>query len=276
MISRHTNNKQPFPVGTRVLFEREFELAKTMVNFPLQPEILRNSKFLEAIESLEKLALEERFQPIAPRAINDPRVNLYLEPLRKANEFYEIVLETNQVVEQLTKPSPVIEDTHLARDADTARLEGEAAQITADSHLAFVGSGPFPSTAIALAKVFGCRVTCIDCSIEAIVLSARLLRRMGNLNIDVLWNFGEKVDYKQYTHVLIAALIHNRDVILQRISDSLALEGKVICRHGQGLQQLIYEGLDGKELNGFCNKGYVKDTKNTFTSIILSKTILKT
>lgn len=269
--NHHTSNGQPSSLKARALFEREFEQARKLVNFPLQPILLKNPKFLSAIASLERLALDERLQTIAPEVMRDPKILACLDDLRRINEFYEITLEVNHVTKQLRRSNPAVEDAHLARDATTAKLESKTARITTDSHIAFVGSGPFPSTAIALVQEYGCRVTCIDCNIEAVVISDQLLSRMQNLNIDVFYSFGEEVNYKQYSHVLIAALIHNRTAIFQRIRKSLPSGRKVICRHGRDLQQLIYQGFDGRNFEGFRIEQYMRDPKNTFTSVILTK-----
>lgn len=251
-------------------FENRFNpIVSFLIDQQMSPPIVENQEFIQSLKSLEKLVLERKFDRIAEKIFSQSRYQEIAQRLRNIDAFYEILLETKAVLDLVEKSESLENNTHLMRDFQTAKMEGSMANFNSSSKTVFVGSGPFPSTAIAYMKTFGCKVVCVDNNPEAVMLSQRMLEQM-NLNSSIIPVFcnGEEFNYKEFTHVVLAGIAEPKDKILQRIFETARKDIKVVSRTTDGLRQFFYQPI--KIPKNFKLVDQVVDENNIFYSVLLT------
>jgi L-amino acid N-acyltransferase YncA len=119
--------------------------------------------------------------------------------------------------------------------------------------LLFIGSGPFPITAILLHQFTGKRIDCLERNAESAALSSRVLQKLG-LASDVIIHEGEggSFDLAPYDVVLNALLAKPKRQIMKNIFDRTRPDCKVLCRTSSGLRELLYEATAPEAIRGFC------------------------
>ncbi len=109
----------------------------------------------------------------------------------------------------------------------------------------FIGSGPFPISAIWLNKIAGTPTDCVDHNPEAVECSRRTLRALSLSDvIRVHLGDGETVDLADYDLILIALLAKPKQRILEHIHRAARPDCRVICRTSHGLRTLLYQPTD--------------------------------
>lgn len=250
-------------------FENRFNpIASFLINQEMFPSVIENQEFIQNIKSLEKLVLERKFDRIAEKVFSQSKYQEKAKKLRSIDALYEIFLETKAVLDLVEKSESLEDNSHLMRDFQTAKMEGAMANFNSSSKTVFIGSGPFPSTAIAYMKTFGCRVTCVDNNPEAVMLSQRMLEqlKLSSKIIPVFCN-GEEFNYKKFTHVVLAGIAEPKDKILQRIFETARRDIKVVSRTTDGLRRFFYQPIKTPENFGLVNQ--VVDENNIFYSVLL-------
>lgn len=135
-------------------------------------------------------------------------------------------------------------DTSLKQTASFAFQEGTALGLDSRSKVAFVGSGPFPESAISIALDFGCTVTGIDSDAASNETAQELIDRFGMSNkIHLVHARGQEHSYERYTHVYVAVLVSEKAAIVRRIFETNP-EARVTCRTVRDLRTIIYEPLE--------------------------------
>ncbi|RJQ22496.1 hypothetical protein C4580_00395 [Candidatus Woesearchaeota archaeon] len=233
------------------------------------PSAYLSPSFRDAIAQLEKLA-------------KDPALNADAEPLlrtsfflkraaatRATYELYEEFLETRALLDALNGKDPFA-NPQLKRTFSFAQEEARAANITAKSTVAFIGSGPFPESALAIRKATGCTLTCIDHHPEAIVLSQELFTRL-KINAQTICADARTLDYSQYTHIFIAVLARPKSEIIDTIIKTCPSRATIICRTADGLRQLIYEPLDDFPAEKLFIQKTVRNPNTIVRSIIFKR-----
>jgi hypothetical protein len=106
----------------------------------------------------------------------------------------------------------------------------------------FIGSGPFPITAIWLHRILGIPVDGLDLSQDAVARSRELigyLRMDGAINI--IHESSPTYDVSSYDVIVIALLAKPKQAILDNIHKSAKTGCEIICRTSFGLRSVVYE-----------------------------------
>jgi tRNA A58 N-methylase Trm61 len=116
------------------------------------------------------------------------------------------------------------------------------ANIKSSDRVLFIGSGPFPITAILLTQFSGCRVICCERDKQHFAISNQLMSTIGlDKRIEIIHADDQRVAYLNCSVVLVAILARPKKRILAQILDRAALDTRIIWRTTHGLRQLFYE-----------------------------------
>lgn len=244
------------------------------------PTLVEEASFRASIQALKELVRDSRFEVIAEEITASPYFLEKAKRLRWLYELYEVFLETTTCLDYLQTQQPELSPSAFVNapleircTSQSALAEGKAAGLSAMSRVAFVGSGPFPETALSLMQAFGCSLTCIDNNPEAVVLSSRLLKG-GGVNDRVSVFFQNAVDYSfaGYTHVWIAALARPKREILERVCATADQDVTVVCRTVNGMRQFLYESANDFVLQHFDIVDKVIDlTRTSHYALVLRR-----
>jgi hypothetical protein len=107
--------------------------------------------------------------------------------------------------------------------------------------VAFVGSGPYPVSALLLRQRYPtAAITCIDNHIAAHILSSAVIEKL-NLNITTRFEEAIDVDYSPFNAVVVAAMVSHRTQLLRKVlktSEGVAIvRGKVAFQHDRLYQR---------------------------------------
>ena len=142
------------------------------------------------------------------------------------------------------------------------------AKIKEDEEVLFIGSGPFPITAILLNYLTSCKVYCIDKDPTAVEISKSVILKLSLLkDIKISRHQGEKVKIDKYSLILIALLAKPKYCILSNIKSQTKKDIRVICRTSFGVRQLLYKPIDKK---AYSDVEFSKLSKASFDQTISS------
>jgi hypothetical protein len=123
-------------------------------------------------------------------------------------------------------------DMSHAEYADITRILGRE-----PGHVAFVGSGPLPLTALALGGIDrSLRVDCIDADKEALLASQRVMAALGcsSEQYGLIHTDAADMDYRAYDAVIVAALVglepSKKSAVLRNVAASIRSDAKVAAR----------------------------------------------
>lgn len=129
---------------------------------------------------------------------------------------------------------------YLRGVSESALDEMRAAGIRRGSEVLFIGSGPFPITAILMARREGCRVRCLDHDKAAAAASCRLFAALGLSGwIETATAGLESIDLGAFTHIVVASLVPRKEALLGALLGRVSSETRVIVRYGNGLKSLF-------------------------------------
>lgn len=141
----------------------------------------------------------------------------------------------------------------------------------------FIGSGPFPISAIWLHRILGIPVDGLDVSLDAVTGSHALIEKL-NLNgaINIIHESSECYDVSDYDVIIVALLAKPKQAILNNIFESAKDDCDVICRTSFGQRCIIYEPtVISREMIGMFS---IEDTRvvggnsdDTISSLLLRK-----
>jgi hypothetical protein len=130
-------------------FKTKFQPISTyLLNYNISPPMLEDKTFMKNMRALEVLVLDRRFDKINNEISLIPDFDKIAKKHRILDEVYEIFLETKAIMDFMVLNIPFQNNFHLMRDYNTAVMEGRGAKFNSNSYIVFIGSGPFPSTAI--------------------------------------------------------------------------------------------------------------------------------
>ena len=135
----------------------------------------------------------------------------------------------------------------------------------------FIGSGPFPITALLIHEFTGKVVDCLEKDENAAVVSRSVLRKLGlEKKIRIHIGDGGTFDLSGYDVVLNALLAKPKWNIMKNIRNS-NLNARVLCRTSFGLRQLLYESTPDNAFHGFSEVSRQLATYNdTISTLLLS------
>ncbi|MGE7690286.1 nicotianamine synthase family protein [Lysinibacillus sp. NPDC097214] len=114
-------------------------------------------------------------------------------------------------------------------------------QITSQSKVLLVGSGPFPITLLMIAERTGAEVFGIDIDDEAIQLGKHVVNKIGShLSIQIdNKSVQELAVIKQISHIIFSSTVSNKYDILDRLYDLTNKDVLIAMRYGNGLKSLF-------------------------------------
>lgn len=116
----------------------------------------------------------------------------------------------------------------------------------------FIGSGPFPISAIYFHHFTGKPVDCLDRDEDAVLISRQVIDKLGlGHAIKVFNGMGEGFDIAHYDLVLVALLAKPKRRILRNLRKKGMPGCRVLCRTSYGLRTLVYEPTVETALSGF-------------------------
>jgi Nicotianamine synthase protein len=122
--------------------------------------------------------------------------------------------------------------------------------LSASDNVAFIGSGPFPVTALLLYRLAGVNVTCYEHYLPAAKISRRLMQELGvDQQITVKHQPGQQIDASEYHAVVVALLAKPKKQILHQLVETAPDNCRIICRTSDGIRQVFYETTGPSDLN---------------------------
>jgi hypothetical protein len=235
------------------------------------PKTVFTSEFVQIITDMKELLSRREFMGIVEYLQEDTVLSELAEKLRDIYNRYYFYLE-KKAAESL-----VLNKTtdFLSNNKRLGDEEARCTRLNKKSHVFFIGSGPFPWTAINYTTSKGCLVTCIDSNPIAVSLSRKVIKTIGLDNlISVSRGSAQELDYSQATHIVIAGMAQPKDAILKQIYKTSRKNVKVIARSSLGLNFFIYPRINLSELENFkVNQVINVGLNSELMSYILSKGI---
>jgi hypothetical protein len=142
--------------------------------------------------------------------------------------------------------------------------EIKLANIKRGEKVLFIGSGPFPITAILLNKLAGCNVDCYEKKKKYFELSKKVTSQLGLADeVKIKPIKDEYFRNNSYSTIIIALLAKPKDKILQKLNERISIDTKVICRTSDKVRQVFYEATNQDHLNGYkiIKKNHAKGKK---------------
>ncbi|GAA0893808.1 hypothetical protein GCM10009122_34870 [Fulvivirga kasyanovii] len=120
----------------------------------------------------------------------------------------------------------------------------------------FIGSGPFPITAILLHELTGKKIDCLERDSEAAQMSIEILKKLGfDGKIEVHVGEGESFSLENYDVILNALLAKPKWSIMKNIKNRCPNSIRVLCRTSYGLRRILYEATSSNATHGFHQLG---------------------
>ncbi len=241
-------------------------LIKQIVTPELPFEILDTSiRQLEALifelDSENEEVVQSYYNTLAPNLV------------KSVNDKYclwETVFETQFSESILNERVTSISEYHLYdRFKNLIKKELDILGSINFESILFIGSGPFPITAILLHQFADKRIDCLECNQDSAKISVSILQKLGLADkIKVHVGDGCTFDVSKFDVVLNALLAKPKHGILKNIRSSNK-KAVVLCRTSFGLRQLVYEGTSENSLNGFFSINKQLATFNDTISTLL-------
>lgn len=177
-----------------------------------------------------------------------------LDTFQPAYETYETDLEHAFAKDLTSNKVDGIESYALfGRFEQLIDSEIKLSDIGAKDSVLFIGSGPFPISAILLSQYSGCRVDCYDSDADAVHISSKVIGSLGlDKDISIYNQDGRDLADTTYDAVVIALLAKPKEAIFKTVRSRLKENGKIICRDSKGVHQAFYKPTD-RSLVGMYN-----------------------
>lgn len=168
------------------------------------------------------------------------------ELLKKLQNIYE-TFETNLEIsftKDIINRGKIELSSYLLYKRFVKLIKNEIAlaDIKKDDKVLFIGSGPFPITAILINKFSGCSVICVEKDKNRSIISKEVIQSLGlSKNIRVLNGKGENIGCNSFSVAIIALLVKPKSEILDNLSRQAIADARIICRTSDGARQAFYE-----------------------------------
>jgi Nicotianamine synthase protein len=172
--------------------------------------------------------------------------------IEKSMARYIMGVEFNAV-----SSSDNITQNYLQRYHTLARREIRLASIGPKERVLFIGSGPFPITAIEYVRQAGCVVDCVDHLREPIDISMQVIHRLGmNGQIRLIYAKGQDCEVSNYDVILVAVLAQPKEQVLLHLDSAASPRSRILCRTTTGVRQFIYPRTTPIKLVRFNPAGF--------------------
>lgn len=212
---------------------------------------LRDSAMVRAAA----LKMEELFlkgSGLAPNLAEISLDNAAVARLQRLYEKFETDLES-EFAGKISRGESTIKQYPLyPRLRRLIENEVALAGITIGDRVCFIGSGPFPISAILYAQLTSVCVDCLDKANDAVMTSVQLVKQIGLADkIRIINTSGENGNISVYDVIIVALLAQPKSQILSNISAHAPKGARVICRTTAGTHRLFYKETPIKLLQGY-------------------------
>lgn len=223
--------------------ERQNQLARLSKTDLANPDKVNASAL-----RMEQLLLRER--------VSTQGVNLDDDSVRRLQQLYER-FETHleyDFADRINsgKISTEREYRLYGRFLRLLQTESTLAGIRPSDKILFIGSGPFPISAILLSQLNSAKVDCYDKSTDACRISQRVVDKLGlSDRITVLNSSGEDGSVYGYDVIIVALLAQPKSRIMDNIWFHAPGNVRVICRNSEGDRIFFYKGISPQSLTAY-------------------------
>lgn len=239
---------------------------------------LNDLKIKKAGQTLQKILLAKSFNFQEQQELTIFMIKNNMLPLfQQTYEKFETNLET-EFAHQLIKKSRVkktliSEYPIYYRYIISLKNEIKLAKINSKDKVLFIGSGPFPITAILIHELTHAKVDCVEKNKISAELSKKVIDYLNyGDSIHVINEDALTIDYSNYSVVVIAILAKPQDKIIKAIWEQISQGSRIIYRTSDLIRQAFYEKTKENILKEYLpfEKGKIGD-KRTISSILLVK-----
>lgn len=247
-----------------------FQIKQRFESIGVTSQAASTTEFMQVVIDMKKLLSHSEFVLAFDIIQKDKKLAKLAEDLRNIYSQYYIYQESKTALDIISGKS---KNQFISNNKTLGEREIKFSKLGRESHVFFIGSGPFPWTAINYALAKGCKVTCIDKNPDAVAISRQLVKTLGLDDlIDIACANAKNFYYNQATHVVIAAMVQPKIAVLRQIKDASKQNIKIIIRSSFGLYFFIYEKIDQDALGDFKIINTVSAGENSeLISYIISK-----
>lgn len=154
------------------------------------------------------------------------------------------------------------------------QAESTLAEIRPSDKVLFIGSGPFPISAILLSQLNSAKVDCYDNSLKACAISQKVVDKLAFSDRITVSNFsGEDGSVYGYDIVVVALLAQPKDRIMDNIWFHAPKKVRVICRNSENNRRFFYKGVPPQSLTAYRHFALVDEhraaTDDTISSLLI-------
>lgn len=162
-------------------------------------------------------------------------------------------------------------DLYMEQLSGIALKEMQESHINGRSKVLLIGSGAFPTTAIAIARESGAEIKCADIDREAVELGALVIKKYrlpGQVHV-INSNYMEYARWA--THIIIASLVPEKEEILMRLWEVIDNQTYVVLRFGNGLKSIFNYPFQPPYLDKWNTTQVLSSAEDMYDVLILRK-----
>lgn len=138
-----------------------------------------------------------------------------------------------------------ITHNYLARYHTLAANEAELAEMTAADRVLFIGSGPFPISAIEYARQTRARVDCVEMLTDKANTSQYVIDRLGFSHLVKVHNAdGQSFPAADYSVIVVGVMAQPKQAIIDNIERNGRSNVRLLSRTTHRLRQFIYPAAE--------------------------------
>ncbi|WP_181190512.1 nicotianamine synthase family protein [Bombilactobacillus bombi] len=194
------------------------------------------------LSNLLSLEEENEVYEKLDKNVKDEVQNLYVNfETDIENSIDELINIDNKNNEFLFDEKKNVIVPYFQRYIELVKDEQKHFKVKTHDKVLWIGSGPFPSSAMILNSIVGCHIDCIDISDAAVNNSRKLFKNLGLSNlINVIKANGTEIDSSHYDKIFIGVLASPINPIMENILEHSKRNVTLLKRVTYGLRNLIY------------------------------------
>lgn len=163
---------------------------------------------------------------------------------------------------------------YLAALSRSVQHELDTSGIDRTSKVLFIGSGAYPTSALAIAKAKQAEVLGLDIDREAVELAARVTKAF---HLDAMVRFtSSRVTELSYvseaTHIIVASLVKEKWDIVDAVKTRMRPDATIIVRYGNGIKSLFNYPLEHAASSEWAAT-WITHRKNLYDTVILKRAL---
>lgn len=233
----------------------------------------------EAGEVLQKILLQKNFKAEEQRElIQFMTIHDMLPLFQRVFEKFETNVEaefSRSLINNSTNVKKTVMNEYSTYSRYVISLKNEItlAKMNSKDNVLFVGSGPFPITAILIHELTHAHVDCVEKNMTSASLSNKVVAFLGYRNsIRVIHKDAMHINYTRYTMIVFAILAKPLDKLLEIMWYQITPGTRIIYRSAETIREAFYENTEQNipQIFNEYKKGKIEN-KRTISSILLVK-----